>query len=190
MPVTIPDGDYLSLEHQVCFALAVASRDVIALYRPLLEPLGLTHPQYLAMVSLWHDNHTTTVTALSTALGLEPPALSPVLKRLESAGLVNRRRDPHNQRTVQISLTPKGRALREQALEIPGHIIDRLDMSIDELETLRTMLMKVIHKANTSPARPTHDWPANLVPGRTDASPVPRPGTRRSPGPPHSPVGS
>ena len=149
MSVAVTGEDYLSLEHQVCFALAVASRDVISLYRPLLAPLGLTHPQYLVMVSLWHDNKQTSVTELSKVLGWEPPALSPVLKRLEAAGLVNRRRDDPDQRTVHISLTAQGRALREKALDIPMAIVERLDMTIEELELLRTMLTKVIRQANT-----------------------------------------
>ena len=81
----------LTLEQQVCFALAVASRDVIALYRPFLAPLGLTHPQYLVMVALWEQSEPICVKDLSTLLKLESPSLSPLLKRLDSAGLIDRR---------------------------------------------------------------------------------------------------
>ena len=87
-PTPAPTEDLLALDRQVCFALAVASRNVIGLYRPLLEPMGLTHPQYLVMLALWEENPLTV--AEGRRLSLEPATLSPLLKRLESAGMVTR----------------------------------------------------------------------------------------------------
>ncbi|WP_371814080.1 MarR family winged helix-turn-helix transcriptional regulator [Phycicoccus sp. HDW14] len=110
--------DLLALDRQVCFALAVASRQVIGLYRPLLEPLGLTHPQYLVMLALWEDSPLR-VSEIARRLSLEPATLSPLLKRLETAGLVARRRDPDDERAVTAELTPTGRRLRRRAERIP-----------------------------------------------------------------------
>ena len=136
--------DLLALENQVCFALAVAARGVIGVYRPILEPLGLTHPQYLVMLALWQRSPRT-VRDLGEALQLEPATLSPLLKRLEAQGYVTRRAQPprragarrraHRRRT---------RALREQALAIPPQVVDRLGMSLDELGALRDRLTEVI----------------------------------------------
>ncbi|GAB3878411.1 hypothetical protein GCM10027612_02560 [Microbispora bryophytorum subsp. camponoti] len=99
--------DPLALENQVCFALAVASRSVIGLYRPLLEPMGLTHPQYLVMLALW-QYAPLSVKDLSRLLQLEPATLSPLLKRLETAGLVERRRASDDERSLAIVLTGEG----------------------------------------------------------------------------------
>jgi DNA-binding MarR family transcriptional regulator len=137
------DDDLLRLDRQVCFALAVAARNVIALYRPLLDPMGLTHPQYLVMLALWEQSPRS-VTDLSTALALDPGTLSPLLKRLEAAGHVRRDRVPGNERMLAVTLTPAGRALRAQAERIPPAIVDRLGMSLGELEELRTVLTGVI----------------------------------------------
>lgn len=137
-----PD-DLLALENQVCFALAVASRSVIGLYRPLLEPLGLTHPQYLVMLALW-ERGPHTVKALGEALRLEPATLSPLLKRLEALGYVVRERDPDDERALRVDLTPVGRALREKALAIPPAVMTLLQMDVAELGALRDTLTKVI----------------------------------------------
>ncbi len=112
----------LALEQQVCFALAIASRSVIAVYRPLLEALGLTHPQYLVMLALW-DNEPLRVTELSGLLQLDPGTLSPLLKRLEATGYIRRERDPRDDRALAVMLTERGRALRDDALKIPPDIV-------------------------------------------------------------------
>ena len=135
--------DLLALENQVCFALAVASRRVIALYRPLLDPLGLTHPQYLVMLALW-GKEPMTVRELGERLSLEPATLSPLLKRLEAAGYLTRARDPEDERSLRVMLTVAGRELRQQALDIPPAIMDRLGMSMAELTALRDQLTDVI----------------------------------------------
>ena len=135
--------DLLALENPVCFALAVASRRVIALYRPLLDPLGLTHPQYLVMLALW-GKEPMTVRELGERLSLEPATLSPLLKRLEAAGYLTRARDPEDERSLRVMLTVAGRELRQQALDIPPAIMDRLGMSMAELTALRDQLTDVI----------------------------------------------
>src|SRR3954470_24421885 len=106
--------DPLALEQQVCFALSVAARSVIAVYRPLLEPMGLTHPQYLVMLALW-QNAPLSVKELSRLLQLEPATLSPLLKRLEASGFVHRPRASEDERSLAVTLTPAGRELRSEA---------------------------------------------------------------------------
>ncbi|HEY3556784.1 MAG TPA: MarR family transcriptional regulator [Kribbella sp.] len=146
---TRPVDNPLALEHQVCFALAVAARSVIALYRPLLEPMGLTHPQYLVMLALW-EFEPVSVKDLSGMLQLEPATLSPLLKRLESTGLLRRDRDSRDERSLAVALTEKGRTLRDQALEVPPAIVDRLGMDIDELLQLHERLTRVIAAAKST----------------------------------------
>lgn len=139
--------DPLSLERQVCFALVVASRSVLAIYRPLLEPLGLTHPQYLVMLALWGETPLS-VSRIGSLLQLDSPTLSPLLKRLESTGLITRTRSGADERQVDIELTDDGRALREKALEIPPAVVEKLGMEIPELEALHAALTRVIAAAN------------------------------------------
>jgi DNA-binding MarR family transcriptional regulator len=139
-------ADLLALDRQVCFALAVASRSVIALYRPLLEPMGITHPQYLVMLALW-ERSPLSVKQLSGLLQLDPGTLSPLLKRLEAIGYVTRRRDPRDERALAVELTEEGRALREQALLVPSAIMARLGMSAEELQALHRSLTRVIAAA-------------------------------------------
>src|SRR5687767_5121756 len=138
-----PAEDPLALEQQVCFALSVAARNVVAVYRPVLEPLGLTHPQYLVMLALWQHG-TLSVKALSGLLQLDPGTLSPLLKRLEAAGLLRRERDPRDQRNLALALTDEGKALREQAERIPAGIVERLGMPVEQLMTLHEALTRVI----------------------------------------------
>lgn len=143
--------DLLALENQVCFALAVAARGVIGVYRPILEPLGLTHPQYLVMLALW-GRSPRTVRDLGEALQLEPATLSPLLKRLEAQGYLTRARSARDERALDVALTDAGRALREQALKIPPQVVDRLGMSLDELALLRDRLGDVIAAVQRVPA--------------------------------------
>jgi DNA-binding MarR family transcriptional regulator len=138
--------DPLALDRQVCFALAAASRTVIGLYRPVLEPLGLTHPQYLVMLALW-ERSPRTVRNIGEALALEPATLSPLLKRLESAGLVTRSRKVDDERSLDVELTPAGRALRARAEAVPAQIIRRLGMPVAELEATRDALTRLLAAA-------------------------------------------
>ena len=146
MPSTSPTDDPLALERQVCFALAVASRTVVGVYRPVLEPLGLTHPQYLVMLALW-GSEPLSVTELSRMLELDAGTLSRLLKRLESAGLVTRERNPADERSLAVGLTAQGRALRVEALRVPESVLERLGMDLDELMELRDRLSRVIDAA-------------------------------------------
>ena len=145
-PAAEPAPDLLALDRQVCFALAVASRTVVSLYRPLLEPMGLTHPQYLVMLALW-ESEPLRVSELAGRLSLEPATLSPLLKRLEAGGLVARRRDPDDERAVAVTLTTAGRALRTRAERIPPAVVARLGIELPELEELRDRLTSVIEAA-------------------------------------------
>lgn len=146
MPRTDPTDDPLALERQVCFALAIASRTVLAVYRPILEPMGLTHPQYLVMLALW-GREPLSVTELGRVLELDVGTLSRLLKRLESAGLVTRERNPADERSLAVGLTARGRDLREEALEVPVRVLERLGMDLDELVELRDRLTRVIDAA-------------------------------------------
>jgi DNA-binding MarR family transcriptional regulator len=141
--------DPLALERQVCFALAITNRAVLAVYRPLLEPLGLTHPQYLVMLALW-DHHRAdrtgralSVKEIASSLQLDSATLSPMLKRLEALGLVTRTRSATDERATDVELTKAGIQLRRKALKIPPAVIERLGVGLDELKHLRTMLTRI-----------------------------------------------
>ncbi|MFI1988215.1 MarR family winged helix-turn-helix transcriptional regulator [Actinoplanes sp. NPDC020271] len=140
------DEDPLALERQVCFALSVAARSVVAIYRPLLEPMGLTHPQYLVMLALWGESPLT-VRRLSELLALDPGTLSPLLKRLEAIGYLRRERDRADERSLAITLTGSGQALREEALKIPPAVVARLGLPIEDLQKLHASLTTVIAAA-------------------------------------------
>lgn len=143
--------DPLALDRQVCFALVTTARRVVSVYGPVLEPLGLTHPQYLVMLALW-ERSPRRLRELADALYLEPATLSPLLKRLEAAGLIERRRDPDDDRALAVSLTPAGVALRERALAVPGQIMDRLGVGIAELERARDALNGILAATATATA--------------------------------------
>jgi DNA-binding MarR family transcriptional regulator len=151
-PPEIP-GDPLVLERQVCFALSIAARSVLSLYRPLLEPMGLTHPQYLVMLALWGQSPLA-VKELIDMLQLDGPTLSPMLKRLEAAGLLTRTRDPHDERQLRVGLTEKGRALRQQALNVPPTVVARLGVSLGELEELHRGLTALNDAARRADVKP------------------------------------
>lgn len=147
---TAQDVDPLALERQVCFALAATNRAVLAVYRPLLEPLGLTHPKYLVMLTLW-DHHKQSsgkpsplsVKAIATTLQMDSATLSPMLKRLDAIGLITRARNAADERTTDVQLTDAGVALRERASAIPSAVVSRLGVDLSELEHLHQALTKV-----------------------------------------------
>jgi DNA-binding MarR family transcriptional regulator len=157
MAADVDTDDQLTLRHQVCFTLAVASREVVSLYRPLLQPLGLTHPQYLVMVTLWSVGEPISVKELSRLLKLEAPTLSPLLKRLQSAGLVERQRDPADERSLLVNLTQQGLDLRVRAASVPAALFDRLGMSVEKIETLRDALNELIGHAKAQNDRTDRD---------------------------------
>ena len=129
----------LRLDRQLCFALYGAANRVTRLYRPLLEALGLTYPQYLAMLVLWEASPRT-VGALGEALDLESSTLTPLIKRLETQGLVARTRDPEDERRVVVTLTEAGAALRDKARAVPEQLFCKLNIQLDELGDLRERL--------------------------------------------------
>lgn len=147
MPTVTEAVDPLALERQVCFALAVTNRAVLAVYRPLLEPLGLTHPQYLVMLALWDNANAggepLSVKQIAGLLQLDPATTSPMLKRLDALGLITRTRSNTDERTTLVALTPEGTALRCRALDIPPAVVARLGVDLAELENLHTVLTRI-----------------------------------------------
>ncbi|WEO76646.1 MarR family transcriptional regulator [Cryobacterium sp. SO2] len=154
------EPNVLALENQVCFALTVAARTTVALYKPILEPLGLTHPQYLVMLALWEENPRT-LRSLAEALRLEPATLSPLLKRLEATGHISRERSTTDERTLEVTLTEHGRELRRIAETIPERVARTLEMSPESLIALRDSLTEVIRatSAGAAPRSASHPVP-------------------------------
>jgi DNA-binding MarR family transcriptional regulator len=139
----------LRLENQLCFALYAATRAVTMTYRERLGPMGLTYPQYLVLTVLWeHDGPT--ISTLGRALMLDSGTLTPLVKRLETMGLVTRKRRFEDEREVEVWLTSKGRELRDVALGVRAHVVCRLDMSELEIAGLRKDLVDLISRLGHS----------------------------------------
>jgi DNA-binding MarR family transcriptional regulator len=137
-----PRGTLL-LDDQLCFALYAASRAVTQRYRPLLDEVGLTYPQYLVMLVLWEQG-TMTVKGLAEALQLDYGTLSPLLKRLAAAGFVERRRRSDDERSVEISLTEAGRELESRVGDIPQLIVDAYNLDAAGFASLRSTLRELV----------------------------------------------
>ncbi|MEU0300692.1 MarR family transcriptional regulator [Streptomyces sp. NPDC006175] len=135
----LPDTELLKLDHQVCFSLQAASRAFGGVYREALKDLGLTYPQYLALMVLW-EHGPLPVKTIGERLHLDSGTLSPLLKRLESAGLVRRERSPQDERSVTVHLTGAGTDLRERALPVPRSILKATGMSVQEVLALQATL--------------------------------------------------
>lgn len=133
---------YLALDDQLCFALHAASRAMGQVYRPLLAPLGLTYPQYLVLLVLW-ETDAQSVSAIGDRLALDSGTLTPLLKRLETAGFVTRDRDDTDERVVRVSLTTKGRATRKRAEAIPAQVLACSGLSPAEAGALRTAIKRL-----------------------------------------------
>jgi MarR family transcriptional regulator, organic hydroperoxide resistance regulator len=133
------DGGLLRLDNQLCFAVYAAAQAFTATYKPLLEPLGLTYPQYLTMLVLWEEDGLT-VSAIGERLGLDSGTLTPLLKRLEAAGFVNRTRGTADERQVLIALTPAGRSLKQKAKGIPAKLLCASGMSLAQIKGLHGAL--------------------------------------------------
>jgi len=144
-----PADNWLALDRQLCFALYGATLAMTKLYRPLLQPLGLTYPQYLVMLQLWQQDGLT-VSALGDQLGLDSGTLTPLLKRLQAAGNVTRQRDAGDERRVLIALTAQGRALRAQAELIPHRVGAAIGCSLAEMGALRTQLQQIRQRLTTA----------------------------------------
>jgi DNA-binding MarR family transcriptional regulator len=141
----------LLLDDQLCFALYAASRAVTNRYRPLLEELGLTYPQYLVLLVLW-EHDAVPIKDVGAALQLDYGTLTPLIKRLEAAGLVRRDRRPDDERTVQVTLTERGRALRERARAVPCAIGDAMGLTPAEIDDVRAVLRRLTVNVSASTA--------------------------------------
>lgn len=139
-----PDLPTTDLDTMLCFNLYVASRGMVMAYRPLLEPLGLTYPQYLVMLALWNTPHPPTVKGLGELLRLDSGTLSPLLKRLEAAGQLRRHRRATDERELEVTLTPQGRALRDRAADVPRLIGERVGIGDEKARELVGLLREVI----------------------------------------------
>lgn len=144
--MSVEDSDLL-LERQLCFGLSVASRSVIAAYKPVLAELQLTHPQYLVMLALW-EQAPRRVKDISAALRLESATLSPLLRRLEALGYLTRTRDAADERALSVDLTPQGGALRKKALSVPGTMMARLGLDRQSAMELHRSMSALIDSAN------------------------------------------
>jgi DNA-binding MarR family transcriptional regulator len=144
---------WLALDHQLCFALYSASLAMTKLYKPLLAPLGLTYPQYLVMLVLWEGDGPT-VSQVGERLALDSGTLTPLLKRLQTAGLIQRQRDSADERRVLLQLTPQGRELRSRALAVPTQVAQASGCELSELGALTARLRTLRQQINTSTARP------------------------------------
>ncbi|MFC3577934.1 MarR family winged helix-turn-helix transcriptional regulator [Streptomyces yaanensis] len=133
------DEEYLRLEHQICFSLHAASRAFNGVYRVVLKDLGLTYPQYLVMLVLWEHGELP-VKRLGEHLRLDSGTLSPLLKRLEAAGLVRRERSTQDERSVHVHLTDEGTALKQPALQVPRRIAAATGFDLEEITDLRARL--------------------------------------------------
>lgn len=140
-----PD-DMLKLDNQLCFAVVTAARNVVSVYRPVLDPLGLTHPQYLIMLALW-ERSPRSLSELADELAMESATLSPIVKRLESQGRLSRGRRADDERVLDIALTDAGRALRSEALDVPRQIMARTGMDVAEVARLRDSLARFAGRA-------------------------------------------
>src|SRR3712207_764046 len=145
----------VALDDQLCFALYAASRAVTARYRPMLDELGVTYPQYLVLMLLWEEDGQT-VGQLGQRLALDSGTLSPLLKRLTAAGLVTRHRRADDERSVSVRLTEAGRALHAPACAISAEMIHALDLDQEQFSQLRTQLRTISERVAT----PREDAPA------------------------------
>ena len=137
----------LKLEKQLCFPLYACSREMIKLYKPFLDKLDLTYTQYITMMVLW-ERKSQTVKELGSALYLDSGTLTPLLKKLEDKGLVNRNRSSVDERNLIVSITEKGEALKDAALHIPGEMTKCVTLEPEEIKTLHYLLHKLIQTAN------------------------------------------
>ncbi|MET3985663.1 MarR family transcriptional regulator [Streptomyces sp. PvR034] len=147
----LSDQDFLRLDGQICFALNAASRAFGGLYRVVLKDLGLTYPQYLVMLVLWEHGEMP-VKQLGQHLRLDSGTLSPLLKRLETAGLIRRERSTEDERSVHAVLTPAGAGLRDRAVEVPRRIARATGFELEEIRDLQTRLSRLTEALDTATA--------------------------------------
>jgi DNA-binding MarR family transcriptional regulator len=143
--MSMPNRDKVTIDEMLCFALYAASRATTDVYRPLLEELGLTYPQYLVMIVLW-EHETCSVKDIGRILHLDSGTLSPLLKRLESAGFIKRQRRVEDERVVDITLTDEGRELSRRAADVPTQISCKFGIEFDEYIELLGLLKKLTER--------------------------------------------
>nr|WP_315206602.1 MarR family transcriptional regulator [uncultured Albidiferax sp.] len=148
-PKILPIDDMLKLDNQLCFALYSASLAMTKLYKPLLNALGLTYPQYLAMLVLW-ERDGQMVSELGDRLSLDSGTLTPLLKRMETAGWISRQRDVQDERRVFITLTPAGRTLKAEAAKVPPCILSATQCSIPEITALTQQVQALRGRLTTA----------------------------------------
>ncbi len=129
----------IKLDNQVCFSLYAASREIIKLYKPVLDKFGLTYTQYIAMLVLWEDEKST-VKDIGKRLHLDSGTLTPLLKKIENMGLIKRYRDVNDDRVVVIELTEQGKLLKEDVTEVPREMVCKINMPKEELLDLKAKL--------------------------------------------------
>ena len=146
----VPD---LEIDSQLCLALQTASSLVTRIYRRLLDPLNLTHPQYLILLALWETDRPLTMGELGRRTHMDPGALNPQVKKMEPAGLLERRRDETDERKVWIQPTPKAWTLREEVLDVRREVVKRLPLSEQQIVNLRDLLHKMIEDMDSDDVR-------------------------------------
>ncbi len=139
--------DLLKLDKQLCFSVYVLHREIMQCYRPILKNIGLTYPQYIAMMALWEKDDLT-VNQVGELLQLDNGTLTPLLKRLESKGYLERKRSKEDERVVKIYLTEKGAKLKEKATCIPIELAKAMNLNLEEMEQLKSLSDKVVQKIN------------------------------------------
>jgi DNA-binding MarR family transcriptional regulator len=139
----------MKLDNQICFALYACSREMTKLYRPMLDRIDLTYTQYVTMLALWEQDQVS-VTALGNKLYLDSGTLTPLLKKLEAAGHITRKRDIQDERSVIVELTEQGRALQEQAAGIPAQIACKLDGTPEEAAGLLNQMHDILRRLQQS----------------------------------------
>jgi DNA-binding MarR family transcriptional regulator len=141
------NNELLKLENQLCFSVYATSRSITKIYRPFLDELGITYPQYLVMLLLW-ENKTITLKDLGNKLYLDSGTLTPLLKRLENLEFIKRERSSEDERLLCVTLTEKGAALKEKASSIPECIVKAMNVDYTELFKLKKELDSLLHQIN------------------------------------------
>lgn len=137
--------DLLKLDNQLCFPIYVASREIIQAYNQYFGDLDITYPQYLVLMVLWEDDEMT-VNSIGKRLHLDSGTLTPLLKRMETKELITRNRCKQDERNVRISLTDKGKQLKQKAVKIPPQLAKDVTLTPEEIETLKRLIYKLINK--------------------------------------------
>lgn len=138
--------DELKLKSQVCFPVYALSREIVNVYRPILEEIDLTYPQYLVMMVLW-ENEPQKVHEIGNKLNLDNGTLTPLLKRLSAKGLISRKRNSKDERVVEISLTESGKQLKTKAAEVPQKVVKTMGITPEDLMQLKELVVKILNRA-------------------------------------------